>query len=184
MRLTLILKEVSRKEGIAERSIDSNIRCEILIQDRRCAVKRTDQYLYLANGRLHRSLFGAINEKGEVKIVKDNQVLTKLNEKQAKALGHIARKIKELDNQKLVSAVYLYGSVARGSAHGMSDLDIFIVLNDNDLTAEECRKFRIENSSFNDIDIDIHFENRNIFLKSNSTYHTNIKKEGLELWTV
>jgi len=39
-------------------------------------VKRTDQYLYLANGRLHRSLFGAINEKGEVKIVKDNQVLT------------------------------------------------------------------------------------------------------------
>jgi thiamine biosynthesis lipoprotein len=76
VRLTLILKEVSRKEGIAERSIDSNIRCEILIQDRRCAVKRTDQYLYLANGRLHRSLFGAINEKGEVKIVKDNQVLT------------------------------------------------------------------------------------------------------------
>lgn len=76
MRHTLILKEVSRKEGIAERSIDSNIRCEILIQDRRCAVKRTDQYLYLANGRLHRSLFGAINEKGEVKIVKDNQVLT------------------------------------------------------------------------------------------------------------
>lgn len=39
-------------------------------------MKRTDQYLYLANGRLHRSLFGAINEKGEVKIVKDNQVLT------------------------------------------------------------------------------------------------------------
>ena len=38
-------------------------------------MKRTDQYLYLANGRLHRSLFGAINEKGEVKIVKDNQVL-------------------------------------------------------------------------------------------------------------
>lgn len=76
MRLNLILKEVSRKEGIAERSIDSNIRCEILMQDRRCAVKRTDQYLYLANGRLHRSLFGAINEKGEVKIVKDNQVLT------------------------------------------------------------------------------------------------------------
>ena len=37
-------------------------------------MKRTDQYLYLANGRLHRSLFGAINEK--VKIVKDNQVLT------------------------------------------------------------------------------------------------------------
>ena len=34
-------------------------------------MKRTDQYLYLANGRLHRSLFGAINEKGEVKIVKD-----------------------------------------------------------------------------------------------------------------
>jgi len=27
-------------------------------------MKRTDQYLYLANGRLHRSLFGAINEKG------------------------------------------------------------------------------------------------------------------------
>ena len=146
-------------------------------------MKRTDQYLYLANGRLHRSLFGAINEKGEVKIVKDNQVLTKMNEKQAEALGYIAKKIKELDNQKLISAVYLYGSVARGSAHGMSDLDIFIVLNDNDLTPEECRKFRIENSSFNDIDIDIHFENRNIFLKSNSTYHTNIKKEGLELWT-
>ena len=144
-------------------------------------MKRTDQYLYLANGRLHRSLFGAINEKGEVKIVKDNQVLTRMNEKQAKALGNIARKIKELDNQKSISAVYLYGSVARGSAHGMSDLDIFIVLNDNDLTPEECRKFRIENSSFNDIDIDIHFEN--IFLKSNSTYHTNIKKEGLELWT-
>ena len=39
-------------------------------------MKRTDQYLYLANGRLHRSLFGAINEKGEVKIVKHNQVLT------------------------------------------------------------------------------------------------------------
>ena len=39
-------------------------------------MKRTDQYLYLANGILHRSLFGAINEKGEVKIVKDNQVLT------------------------------------------------------------------------------------------------------------
>lgn len=39
-------------------------------------MKRTNQYLYLANGRLHRSLFGAINEKGEVKIVKDNQVLT------------------------------------------------------------------------------------------------------------
>ena len=39
-------------------------------------MKRTDQYLYLANGRLHRSLLGAINEKGEVKIVKDNQVLT------------------------------------------------------------------------------------------------------------
>lgn len=39
-------------------------------------MKRTDQYLYLANGRLYRSLFGAINEKGEVKIVKDNQVLT------------------------------------------------------------------------------------------------------------
>lgn len=39
-------------------------------------MKRTDQYLYLANGRLHRSLFGAINEKGKVKIVKDNQVLT------------------------------------------------------------------------------------------------------------
>lgn len=39
-------------------------------------MKRTDQYLYLANGRLHRSLFGAINEKGEVKIVKDNPVLT------------------------------------------------------------------------------------------------------------
>ena len=156
---------------------------EILIQNRRCAMKRTDQYLYLANGRLHRSLFGAINEKGEVKIVKDNQVLTRMNEKQAKALGNIARKIKELDNQKSISAVYLYGSVARGSAHGMSDLDIFIVLNDNDLTPEECRKFRIENSSFNDIDIDIHFENRNIFLKSNSTYHTNIKKEGLELWT-
>ena len=135
-------------------------------------MKRTDQYLYLANGRLHRSLFGAINEKGEVKIVKDNQVLTRMNEKQAKALGNIARKIKELDNQKSISAVYLYGSVARGSAHGMSDL-----------TPEECRKFRIENSSFNDIDIDIHFENRNIFLKSNSTYHTNIKKEGLELWT-
>ena len=38
-------------------------------------MKRTDQYLYLANGRLHRSLFGAINEKGEVKIVKENQVL-------------------------------------------------------------------------------------------------------------
>lgn len=38
-------------------------------------MKRTDQYLYLVNGRLHRSLFGAINEKGEVKIVKDNQVL-------------------------------------------------------------------------------------------------------------
>ena len=181
MRLTLILKEVSRKEGIAERSIDSNIRCEMLIQDRRCAMKRTDQYLYLANGRLHRSLFGAINEKGEVKIVKDNQVLTRMNEKQAKVLGNIARKIKELDNQKSISAVYLYGSVARGSAHGMSDLDIFIVLNDNDLTPEECRKFRIENSSLNDIDI--HFENRNIFLKSNSTYHTNIKKEGLELWT-
>ena len=47
-------------------------------------MKRTDQYLYLANGRLHRSLFGAINEKGEVKIVKDNQVLTRMNEKQAK----------------------------------------------------------------------------------------------------
>ena len=108
------------------------------------AIKRTDQYLYLANGRLHRSLFGAINEKGEVKIVKDNQVLTRMNEKQAKALGNIARKIKELDNQKSISAVYLYGSVARGSAHGMSDLDIFIVLNDNDLTPEECRKFRIE----------------------------------------
>ena len=174
MRLTLILKEVSQKEGIAERSIDSNIRCEILIQDRRCAVKRTDQYLYY----LVQSM-----KKGEVKIVKDNQVLTRMNEKQAKALGNIARKIKELDNQKSISAVYLYGSVARGSAHGMSDLDIFIVLNDNDLTPEECRKFRIENSSFNDIDIDIHFENRNIFLKSNSTYHTNIKKEGLELWT-
>ena len=85
-------------------------------------MKRTDQYLYLANGRLHRSLFGAINEKGEVKIVKDNQVLTRMNEKQAKALGNIARKIKELDNQKSISAVYLYGSVARGSAHGMSDL--------------------------------------------------------------
>ena len=56
-------------------------------------MKRTDQYLYLANGRLHRSLFGAINEKGEVKIVKDNQVLTRMNEKQAKALGNIARKI-------------------------------------------------------------------------------------------
>lgn len=67
MRLTLILKEVSRKEGIAERSIDSNIRCEILIQDRRCAVKRTDQYLYY----LVQSM-----KKGEVKIVKDNQVLT------------------------------------------------------------------------------------------------------------
>ena len=39
-------------------------------------MKRTDQYLYLANGRLHRSLFGAINEKGEVQLVKDNQVLT------------------------------------------------------------------------------------------------------------
>ena len=174
MRHTLILKEVSRKEGIAERSIDSNIRCEMLIQDRRCDVKRTDQYLYY----LVQSM-----KKGEVKIVKDNQVLTRMNEKQAKALGNIARKIKELDNQKSISAVYLYGSVARGSAHGMSDLDIFIVLNDNDLTPEECRKFRIENSSFNDIDIDIHFENRNIFLKSNSTYHTNIKKEGLELWT-
>ena len=62
-------------------------------------MKRTDQYLYLANGRLHRSLFGAINEKGEVKIVKDNQVLTRMNEKQAKALGNIARKIKELDNK-------------------------------------------------------------------------------------
>ena len=57
------------------------------------------------------------------------------------------------------------------------------ILKDIDLSREECRKFRIENSSFNDIDIDIHFENRNIFLKSNSTYHTNIKKEGLELWT-
>ena len=168
---------------------------EILIQNRRCATRtklaedgkptplQVGGGCHLANGRLHRSLFGAINEKGEVKIVKDNQVLTRMNEKQAKALGNIARKIKELDNQKSISAVYLYGSVARGSAHGMSDLDIFIVLNDNDLTPEECRKFRIENSSFNDIDIDIHFENRNIFLKSNSTYHTNIKKEGLELWT-
>ena len=146
-------------------------------------MKRTDKYLYLANGRLHRSLFGAINEKGEVKIVKDNQVLTKMNEKRAEALGYIARKIKALDDRNLVSCVYLYGSVARGAAHEMSDLDIFIVLKDNDFTAEECRKFRMENSSFNNIDIDIHFENRNIFSKSNSTYHTNIKKEGLELWT-
>lgn len=67
MRPTLILKEVSQKEGIAERSIDSNIRCEMLIQDRRCDVKRTDQYLYY----LVQSM-----KKGEVKIVKDNQVLT------------------------------------------------------------------------------------------------------------
>mgnify|MGYP000757577121 CR=1 FL=1 len=37
-------------------------------------MKRTDQYLYLANGRLHRSLFGAINEKGEVKIVKEKKL--------------------------------------------------------------------------------------------------------------
>ena len=63
----------------------ASLNLEILIQNRRCAMKRRDQYLYLANGRLHRSLFGAINEKGEVKIVKDNQVLTRMNEKQAKA---------------------------------------------------------------------------------------------------
>ena len=77
-------------------------------------MKRTDQYLYLANGRLHRSLFGAINEKGEVKIVKDNQVLTRMNEKQAKALGNIARKIKELDNQKLL---YIFMEVLPEGLH-------------------------------------------------------------------
>ena len=31
-------------------------------------MKRTDQYLYLANGRLHRSLFGAINEKEKLRL--------------------------------------------------------------------------------------------------------------------
>ena len=42
-------------------------------------MKRTEQYLYLAKGKLHRSLFGAISEDGEIKIVKDNQVLTRMN---------------------------------------------------------------------------------------------------------
>lgn len=79
-------------------------------------MKRTDRYLYLANGRLHRSLFGAINEKGEVKIVKDNQVLTRMNEKQAKALGNIARKIKELTikNQYLL---YIFMEVLPEGLH-------------------------------------------------------------------
>lgn len=146
-------------------------------------MKRTEQYLYLAKGRLHRSLFGAISEAGDIKIVKDNQVLTKMNRNQAEALAFIAKKIHQLDEKQSVCGVYLYGSVARGSSNRTSDLDIFIVLKDGKLTAEECRKFRTENNCFNDIDIDIHFEDNDIFLKSDTTYHTNIKKEGLELWT-
>lgn len=55
-------------------------------------MKRTDQYLYLANGRLHRSLFGAINEKGEVKIVKDNQVLTRMNEEASESVREYSKK--------------------------------------------------------------------------------------------
>ena len=77
-------------------------------------MKRTDQYLYLANGRLHRSLFGAINEKGEVKIVKDNQVLTRMNEKQAKALGNIARKNWTIKNQYLL---YIFMEVLPEGLH-------------------------------------------------------------------
>ena len=85
----MILKGESRKEDIAEKSIDSIFLKYQCRTGRKCAMKRNDKYLYIANGRLHRSLFGAINEKGEVKIVKDNQVLTKMNEKQAKALERV-----------------------------------------------------------------------------------------------
>lgn len=146
-------------------------------------MKRTEQYLYLVKGRLHRSLFGAISEAGEIKIVKDNQILTRMSRNQAEALAFIAKKIHQLDEQKSICGVYLYGSVARGDSNRTSDLDIFIVLKDSKLTAEECRRFRMENSCFNNIDIDIHFEDNDIFSKSDTTYHTNIKKEGLELWT-
>jgi predicted nucleotidyltransferase len=99
----------------------------------------------------------------------------------------IIQKIKSaLEDSNAYVSIYLYGSRARGDAHPLSDWDLLIIMNNNDLNADiedkifsEIYKIELETGQI----ISPYFLNRNVFEErlGASPFYRNISKESILL---
>lgn len=103
-----------------------------------------------------------------------------------KALEYAVRVIQNSTLADYVKELYLYGSYARSDYKYSSDIDLFLVLED------EARRYHSEllelksevtdADDFEGVDVDLKVTFGDAWRESNQFYHENIRRDGRNIW--
>lgn len=106
-----------------------------------------------------------------------------------RSLNHALSVLRSSDIAKCIKHVYMYGSCARQEQTYGSDVDLFVELDantDRDHYHSELIRLRGDVSPvINNLpDVDLHFTYGEDWKKDGQIYHENIKKEGIDVWSM
>jgi len=109
-----------------------------------------------------------------------------LSENEEKVLKEFIQQVTHLYPDQIVS-IDLFGSKARGDSHYDSDIDILIIVRDRqNIDRNKLYDYVIDAELDYGIDISLKIYNKDEFdklVKLNVPFVSNIKKEGVTLWT-
>jgi uncharacterized protein len=99
-------------------------------------------------------------------------------------LDSLKSTLKELYKDRLAKII-LYGSYARGEAHGESDMDFLVVLNDEQISVGEEIRYISPQAYLLTLDFNIVISYMPTTLRklqfSNNLFYRTIRKEGIEI---
>ncbi len=103
-----------------------------------------------------------------------------------KALAYAVEVLRNSPLAQYVKELYLYGSYARGDYKYSSDIDLFLVLEDEAREYHsEIMKLKSEVTDaedFEGVDVDLKVTFGDTWKESNQFYHKNIRRDGKNIW--
>lgn len=107
-------------------------------------------------------------------------------ERHKKALTYAVNAIRNSKLAPYVKALYLYGSYAQGTYKYSSDIDLFLVLEEDarGLHSEimELKSDVTDADDFDGVEADLKVAFGDTWLQSNQLYHKNVRKYGIDIW--
>lgn len=104
------------------------------------------------------------------------------------ALRNALDVIKQSSVFPFVDKLYLYGSCAQNKISSTSDVDLFMVINNNTPQTREFRKnllllkSDVTSDNINEPEVDLKIVTGNEWENSTMNYYKNVKKDGIILW--
>lgn len=107
-------------------------------------------------------------------------------ERHEKALAYAVKVIQNSPLAEYVMELYLYGSYARGDYKYSSDIDLFLVLEEeargHHSEIMELKSEVTDAEDFEGVDVDLKVAFGDAWKKSNQFYHKNIRRDGKNIW--